>query len=103
MPLLTELARTDEQRQIFKLISSSPALGQPYVAPPGLPADRLAILRKAFAATLKDTTFLADAEKIRFTIEPMSADEVAEIVRRHVRRAADIVAKAKIAMGLADR
>jgi tripartite-type tricarboxylate transporter receptor subunit TctC len=103
VPLLTELAKTDEQRRIFKLISSSPALGQPYVAPPGVPADRLAILREAFAATLKDPAFLADAAKIRFAIEPMSADEVAQIVNDTVAAPPDIVAKAKVAMGLADR
>jgi tripartite-type tricarboxylate transporter receptor subunit TctC len=103
VPLLTELAKTDEQRQIFKLISSSPALGQPYVAPPGVPADRLAILRDAFAATMKDAAFLADAAKIRFTIEPMSADEVTQIVRDTVTTPPGIVAKAKAAMGLADQ
>ena len=103
VPLLTELAKTDEQRQIFKLISSSPALGQFYVAPPGVPADRLAILRHAFAATLKDPAFLADTAKIRFAIEPMSADEVAQIVHDTVTTPPDIVAKAKSAMGLADR
>jgi tripartite-type tricarboxylate transporter receptor subunit TctC len=103
VPLLTDLAKTDEQRRIFKLISSSPALGQPYVAPPGVPADRLAVLRNAFAATLKDPAFLADASKIRFTIEPMSADEVAQIVHDTVATPPGIVAKAKTAMGLADR
>ena len=103
VPLLTELAKTDEQRQIFKLISSSPALGQPYVAPPGVPADRLAILRNAFAATMKDSAFLADAAKIRFTIEPMNAEEVTQIVHDTVSTAPDIVAKAKAAMGLAGR
>ncbi len=103
VPLLTELAKTDEQRQIFKLISSSPALGQPYVAPPGVPADRLAILRGAFAATMQDPAFLADAAKVRFAIEPMSADEVAQIVHETVSTPPAIVAKAKAAMGLSDR
>lgn len=103
VPLLTELAKNDEQRQIFKLISSPPALGQPYVAPPGVPPDRLAILRDAFAATLRDPAFLADAAKIRFAIEPMSAAEVARIVHDTVAAPPDIVAKAKTAMGLADR
>ena len=103
VPLLTELAKTDEQRQIFKLISSSPALGQPYVAPPGVPAARLAILRDAFAATMKDPAFLADTAKIHFTIEPMSADEVTQIVHDTVATPPGIITKAKVAMGLADR
>jgi tripartite-type tricarboxylate transporter receptor subunit TctC len=100
VPLVTELVKNDEQRQIFELFSSAPALGQPFVAPPGLPADRLAVLRDAFAATLKDPGFLADAEKIRFDIDPMSADEVAKVVHQTTHAAPDIVAKAKAAMGL---
>ena len=103
VPLVTELARNDEQRQIFRLFSSAPALGQPYVAPPGLPADRLAVLRKAFSATLSDKDFLADVEKIRFTIDAMSAEEVAEIVHQTTHAPADIVAKAKAAISTPDR
>jgi tripartite-type tricarboxylate transporter receptor subunit TctC len=101
VPLLTELAKNDEQRQIFALISSAPALGQPYVAPPGVPPERLALLRGAFAATLKDDGFLAEAEKIRFNVEPMSADEVAQIVHQTTHAPADIVAKTKAAVGMA--
>ncbi len=103
VPLLTELARNDEQRQIFKLIASVPALGQPYLAPPGVPADRLAVLRNAFAATLADPAFLAEAKKIRFAIEPMSADDVAQIVHETVHAPPDIIAKAKAAMVMTDR
>ena len=103
VPLLTELAGTEDQRKIFKLISSAPALGQPYVAPPGVPAQRLAILRQAFTATLIDPAFLADAKKIRFAVEPMSAADVTQIVYDTVHAPADIVAKAKAAMGMAER
>jgi tripartite-type tricarboxylate transporter receptor subunit TctC len=97
-PLLTELAKTDEQRQMFALVSSAPALGQPYVAPPGVPPERLALLRQAFAATLKDASFLAEAEKIRFNVEPMSADEVSRLVHDTTHAPADIVAKTKAAV-----
>jgi tripartite-type tricarboxylate transporter receptor subunit TctC len=103
VPLVTELAKNDEQRRIFKLISSAPALGQPYVAPPGVPADRLTALRDAFAATLKDKGFLADAERISFSIDAMSADEVAQIVHETTHAPPDIIAKAKAAIGNADR
>jgi tripartite-type tricarboxylate transporter receptor subunit TctC len=103
IPLVTELAKNEEQRQIFQLFSSAPALGQPYVAPPGVPADRLAALRNAFAATLNDKDFLADSEKIRFTIDPTSADDVAKIVHSTTHAPADIVAKAKAAISVSDR
>ncbi len=103
IPLVTEFAKNDEQRQIFQLFSSAPALGQPYVAPPGLPTDRLDVLRKAFSATLSDKDFLADSEKIRFTIDATNADEVTEIVRQTIHAPADIIAKAKAAIGTPDR
>jgi len=103
VPLVTELAKNDEQRQIFQLFSSAPALGQPYVAPPDVAADRLAILRNAFAATLRDKGFLADAQNIKFDVDPMGADEAAQIVHQTTHAAPDIVAKAKTAMGMVDR
>jgi len=103
VPLLTELAKNDEQRRIMQLVSSAPALGQPYIAPPGVPADRLAILRKAFEATLKDSAFLSDAERIGFAVEPMNAREAGRIVHETINAPAAVVAKAKAAMGVPDR
>lgn len=61
VPLLVELATDAEQRQIFKLFSSVVALGRPFVAPPGVPADRVEALRQAFLATMKDPHFVAEA------------------------------------------
>jgi len=98
VPLLTELATTQEQRQILKLISSPSGLGHPYLAPPGIPPDRLAMLRQAFDATLKDKAFLAEVEKLKIAIDPMSADEVGAMVAETINAAPDVVAKAKIAM-----
>lgn len=103
VPLLTELAASDEQREILKLISSAPGLGRPYIAPPGVPADRLAILRNAFDATLNDKAFLAEAEKLQMDIDPMRADETARIVGDVINAPPDLVAKAKAAMGSPDR
>jgi tripartite-type tricarboxylate transporter receptor subunit TctC len=98
VPLASELAKNDEDRQVFKMVSASPALGRPYVAPPGVPADRLAILRQALAATFKDKAFLAEAEKLQLDIDPMSANGVAQIVRDTVNAPANVVAKAKAAI-----
>ena len=64
VPLLTELAKTDEQRQILTLISSPTLLGQPYLAPPGVPADRVATLRAAFKSAIRDPGFLADTKSV---------------------------------------
>jgi hypothetical protein len=98
VPLLTELAKTDEAKQIMKLFSSPLALGQPYLAPPGIPADRVSLLRAALAATFKDPAFLADAKKAKFDVDPTSADEVTKIVEETTHTPPDIIEKAKVAM-----
>lgn len=61
VPLLTELGQTEEQRRVLALISSPPALGQPYLAPPGVSPERIAMLRAAFSRTMRDAEFVADA------------------------------------------
>ncbi len=98
VPLLTELAATPEQRGILKLISSPAGLGHPYLAPPGVAPERLALLRNAFAATLKDKAFLAEVDNLHIAIDPMSTDEVGAIVAETINAAPDVVAKAKAAM-----
>jgi tripartite-type tricarboxylate transporter receptor subunit TctC len=98
VPLLTELAATAEQRAILKLISAAPGLGHPYLAPPGVAPERLAVLRAAFAATLKDEKFLAEVDKLQIAIEPLSAEETGAIVADTVKAPPDVVAKAKAAM-----
>ena len=102
VPLLTELALNPEQRQVLKLISAPAGLGHPYLAPPGTPPERLALLRKAFAATLNDKAFLAEVEKLQIAIDPMSADEVGAIVAETINASPDVVAKAKAAMEAPD-
>ena len=60
-------------------------IGRPLVAPPGVPPERVAALRRAFDLTMQDPAFLAEAAKLRLEIEPVAADElqalVAEIAR----------------------
>lgn len=99
VPLLTELAKTDEQHAILKLISSPSALGQPYLAPPETPKDRVAALRKAFADTMHDKAFLADAAKSEFDIDLISGEELAAIINETVHASPAIVEKARAAMG----
>jgi tripartite-type tricarboxylate transporter receptor subunit TctC len=98
VPLMTDLAKNDEQRQVLKLISSTTALGRPYLTTPGVPADRLNALRAAFTATVKDPGFLADAKKLDFDLKPLGADKVTEIVNDTINTSPDIVEKAKAAM-----
>ena len=98
VPLLISLAQNKDQKQIFELFSGTVALGRPYLTTPGVPADRLAALRKAFAATLADKTFLAEQKKRKFDLFPATGDQVARIVAAMVNTPAAIVKKAKAAM-----
>ena len=81
VPLVMDLAKNDEQRQIFKLVFARQPMGRPFLAPPGIPADRVAALRKAFMDTMKDPTFLAEAEKAKLEINPVSGEAVQSIVQ----------------------
>ncbi|HWG03835.1 MAG TPA: hypothetical protein VG271_02360, partial [Beijerinckiaceae bacterium] len=78
VPLLIDQAKTDADRQALDLLLARQETAKPYFAPPGIPADRLAVLRKAFDATLRDPSFLADLDKEHLGINaPMNGDEIA--------------------------
>ena len=94
VPLIQELAKTEEQRQILRLVSSPESLGSIYLTPPGISADRLALLRAAFDATLRDRAFVKEAAKLRIPIDPMSGEQVAAIVNDTINAPPDIIAKA---------
>ena len=81
-PLMHELAKTDADREVLEFVSLSPALGRPFVARPGLPPERVTLLRRAFDATMRDPEFLADAAHAKLEIEPNARREA----RRHRRR-----------------
>ncbi|HTH98722.1 MAG TPA: tripartite tricarboxylate transporter substrate-binding protein [Stellaceae bacterium] len=68
VPSVFEFIKDDQQRQTMQFLRSSTAFGRPYVAPPGVPADRLALLRKAFEDTMKDPAFIAAAAKAKLTV-----------------------------------
>ena len=79
-PSIFQFVKTEEQRRIIALYSSSIELGRPMVAPPGTPGDRVAALRRAFHATLADPALLADAEKQKLEITVVSGDQLAALV-----------------------
>jgi tripartite-type tricarboxylate transporter receptor subunit TctC len=80
VPLILDLAKTPEQRQIFTLVFARQALGRPYLAPPGVPADRLEALRKAFMDTMKDPEFLAEADKAKLEVTPLDGARAQQII-----------------------
>lgn len=82
VPLVMDLAKTDEQKQVLELIFSRQVLGRPFVAPPGLPAARVKTLRDAFDATMKDKAFLAEADKQQMEITPVGGAEIERLIAR---------------------
>ncbi|MFN3892715.1 MAG: Bug family tripartite tricarboxylate transporter substrate binding protein [Beijerinckiaceae bacterium] len=79
-PLMIELAKNDEDRAVFRLISAPTALGRPIATGPGVPADRVKALRDAFDRMIADPKFLAIAEKERFEIDYVPGVEMQQIV-----------------------
>jgi len=81
VPLAINFAKSEEARQLIHVgLHDVSTVVQIYTAPPGTPKDRVQILRKAFQDTLKDPEFLAEAKKARLELDPISAEEVAEII-----------------------
>ncbi len=76
IPSVYDYAKTDIDRQVLDIHFGQLLLARPFMVPPGVPADRLAALRKAFADTLKDKDLLADAQKAQIEIELVTPDEV---------------------------
>jgi tripartite-type tricarboxylate transporter receptor subunit TctC len=94
VPLAMDMAKTDEQRGIFRLIFARQVMGRPYLAPPGVPSDRAEALRTAFDATMKDPDFLADAAKVQLEVTPVTGAEVEKLVRELHETPKEIAAKA---------
>jgi tripartite-type tricarboxylate transporter receptor subunit TctC len=97
VPLLTELAQNDEQRKMFEFISQPIAMQQPFVGPPGIPADRVILLRRGFDAMTRDPDFRKEVEKLDLELDPVSGEEVQKIVRAIVGTPTDIVQKVQAA------
>ena len=98
-PLITDVAQNEEQRQILKLVFSRQVTGRPFVAPPGLPADRKQALRAAFDQTMQDADFRGEAQKNGLEINPVSGTDIDALIAELYRLPPDVVAKAREAAG----
>jgi tripartite-type tricarboxylate transporter receptor subunit TctC len=94
IPLIVDLAKTDEQRKILELIFARQVMGRPFVGPPNMPRDRAEALRKAFLDTMSDKEFLADADKAQLEITPVSGEQIEKLVKEIFAASPDIAKKA---------
>ena len=101
VPLLSDLARTLEERQIFDLFSSTVTVGRPLLTPPDVPKERVKALRTAFDIVMRDRAFLEDTKKLNLEIDPLSGEKLQLAVTAVTKTPADVIARAKIALGSA--
>jgi tripartite-type tricarboxylate transporter receptor subunit TctC len=95
VPLLTELAANEEDRQVLAFISADTGITRAVVTTPDVPPERVEALRRAFDATMKDPEFLAEAERARMDISPSSGEEVQKVAGSIVDTPAAVLARAK--------
>ena len=90
-----ELARNEEERAVLSAIMNATEVGTAFFTTPGVPADRLTALRRAFDATMKDKEFLADAEKLRIEITPQTGEDVQRMVERAYAAPPNVIERLK--------
>ncbi len=102
VPAALDLVSDPVKKQVLTLILIRQEPGRPVAAPPGVPADRLAALRRAFDLTMKDPDFIAEAEKLQLELEPLNAAEVEKLLaaayatpKPIVQQAAELLEPAK--------
>jgi tripartite-type tricarboxylate transporter receptor subunit TctC len=98
VPLLLDLARNKEERDLLRFFSADIVLGRPFLTPPGVPAEIVAVLRKAFSDMMADPAFLKEAVESGLDVKPVDGAAIQKVVEEIVNAPADIVAKAKLAM-----
>ena len=99
VPTIPMIAKNNEERQILKFGTSTPnEFGKVYVLPPGAPPDRAAALEAAFARAFADKELLADAEKGRLEIDPITGEETHKLVVEFLGMSAELKGKLQSAL-----
>jgi tripartite-type tricarboxylate transporter receptor subunit TctC len=95
VPTVVEIAKTTDQQEIVKLIVSRQLLARPFAAPPGLPPERKEALIKAFAETMADPAYIADAHKLKLEVSPVSAQRATQVVDDLYKTPPEVLARAR--------
>jgi hypothetical protein len=82
VPLMVDLATTEDDRRVLELLSSGEVIGRPLLTTPNVPPERVAALRQAFDATMRDRAFLEEAAKLGIEVDPLSGAELQDVVQR---------------------
>jgi tripartite-type tricarboxylate transporter receptor subunit TctC len=99
VPTCVEIAKTDEQKQILRAVVNATEIGKAILSSPGLPAERVEALRKAFMDMTKDAEFIAELEKMRVELTPMDGAKLQELVQEVGNLTPELVQKIKAVYG----
>ncbi len=99
IPSVYDFAKTDDDHKVLDLHFKQLLLGRPLAAPPGVPKERLSVLRKAFLDTMKDLAFLADAQKTSIDIDPATGEQAEQMLLQFADYPKGVIEKAKAAIG----
>jgi hypothetical protein len=94
VPLVVDLAKTDQERSILRLIFARQVMAWPFLVPPGVPGDRVEALRKAFMDAMRDKDFLAEADKAGLEITPVAGADIQKLVQDVYATPAAVAGKA---------
>jgi tripartite-type tricarboxylate transporter receptor subunit TctC len=99
VPTVVELARNDEERAILSAVMGATEVGTAFFTTPGVPADRVTALRRAFDAMTKDPEFIEDAKKLKLTLGPITGEELQKVVAGVSALSPALLEKVKAAYG----
>jgi len=95
VPFVMDYAKSERDKRALELLMAPEAFAWPFVAPPDVPADRVALLRAAFDATMTDPEFVADAKRVNLEINPMSGVAMQALIDRVLSFDESVVARVK--------
>jgi tripartite-type tricarboxylate transporter receptor subunit TctC len=98
VPNALDLAKTEADRAAMQFVMARLDIGRPFFLPPKVPADRVAALRAAFDATMKDPAYLAEADKLKIDVDPMNGADLTAFVAQISKTPADTVARVRKAL-----
>ena len=95
VPLIFDFLDKPEDRAAAELLLAPQLAGRPFMAPPGLPADRLKALQVAFAEMMRDPDFTAEAAKRNMEVQHVSGEEIAEVVKRAYASSPEVIKRVR--------
>jgi tripartite-type tricarboxylate transporter receptor subunit TctC len=98
VPLILDSAKTDADRAALRLVIARLEYGRPFFMPPQVPPERVAAVRRAFDAAVKDPAYLAEAEKSKVDVDPLTGEEVANLVEQVSRTPPETITRVRTAL-----